>query len=36
MIKGEVYVRYPEAFLSGLKGGVLDASFKTVSLLRVL
>ena len=30
MLKGDAHIRYAETFLSGLKGGILDASFKTV------
>ena len=33
MLKGEVYERYTETFLHGLKNGFLDASLKTVSTI---
>ena len=30
MLKGDIHIRFPEAFLHGLRNGVLDASLKTV------
>ncbi|THH11551.1 hypothetical protein EW145_g600 [Phellinidium pouzarii] len=34
MLKGEAHVRFTETFLSCLKGGIIDASFKTLASLR--
>ena len=31
MLKGDVHIRYAEAFVSCLRGGFIDASMKTVS-----
>ena len=33
MLKGEVYERYTDTFLHGLKHGFMEASLKTVSLV---
>ncbi|GJJ07339.1 hypothetical protein Clacol_001540 [Clathrus columnatus] len=34
MLKGDVHVRFPEAFISGLKNGFLDGTLKSVASLR--
>ena len=33
MLKGEVYERYTDTFLHGLKHGFMEASLKTVSMV---
>ncbi|KIJ56519.1 hypothetical protein M422DRAFT_217939 [Sphaerobolus stellatus SS14] len=34
MLRGDVFVRYPEPFLAGLKNGVLEATLKALASLR--
>ena len=36
MLKGEAHIKYHEAFIHGLRAGVLDDSFKAVSNYRVI
>ena len=31
MIRGDVFMRYPEPFLTGLKNGILEGTLKAVS-----